>query len=843
MTDRPASRDRRSSDCAPGHERSTRRTRPPDERHRDTGRAERDLEQCESDDQSPVRPEHPEQVGVSVVVPTYNEAANVVPLVERCLVALEEYAAEVVVVDDDSPDGTGDRVERSFADSRPVRTIRRTGERGLATAVLDGVRGATYDYAAVLDADFQHPPRVLPELVRELEAGADVAVGTRRVGCGSDEGLSPLRRVVSRGASALAKAAVPSTRPLSDPTSGLFAVDCRQVPLAALSPSGFKFLPNVLARSDGLDVAEVPYTFRQRTNGESSLSARDVTTFLAESARLAVVDRVGEPSAVDGGCDTSDTATAGGSAARGVGPAAGPGGADLAEDVAVVTSYPPVRGNAGEYARHVVDALADQPGTDVTVFAPVRSPADDGEPSTAAVADLPGNVVRQWARDSPSTLWRLLHTLRSDDFDAVHFNLSMTTFGSSNVARFLGLALPALARALTDARVVTTLHETLEMVDAQHIDEDVGIVERFGATVATQLLLLGHEVTVTAREFGETLERRYVGDVRHVPHGTFDVPDPAAGSPDAKAGGGPGSEPVSGAPPAAERAVDRPYVLAFGYLAPHKDYETLFDAAEQVRAAGRSVDVVVAGGGHPDAPGHEARVRSAGADAEHVTFTGYVPEAEVAPLFEDALAVVLPYRTCTGVSGVFHRARAHDCPAIVYDTPSMRTATVEQGGAAALVEPGAPDELAAAIARLLDDPDYHHRLARHRSRDDAGGGDLRRAHTIADVAWMLRALCSGEDPGRVLRDRRSWNGRSRLDGSPAGRAAAGDGRSTREGIAVPDGGHDGDAPEPSNRDSGPEPSNWDSSSEPSNRDGGSARSILGGGPPDSSGAPEGGERR
>lgn len=125
--------------------------------------------------------------GVSIIVPTYNEAENIEPVVDRCLAALDGYETEILVVDDDSPDRTWAVAEALYVDESRVRVVRRWRDKGLAQSVTEGFRRASHQFCAVIDADLQHPPEKLGALVAALAYGADVAIGNRHVEGGGIE--------------------------------------------------------------------------------------------------------------------------------------------------------------------------------------------------------------------------------------------------------------------------------------------------------------------------------------------------------------------------------------------------------------------------------------------------------------------------------------------------------------------------------------------------------------------------------------------------------------------------------------------------------------------------------
>lgn len=223
---------------------------------------------------------------LSLIVPTYNERENVEPLVTRIDTALQEFPHEVYFVDD-STDGTGE-VVAALARARPhVRLLQRSGTRGLASAVLDGLGRVEGEIICVLDADLQHPPETVPLLVETLDrAQADVVVASRYAVGGAYEGLSPLRRLASRVGTLMAQAALPRARLSSDPLSGFFVFRRSVVEGVTLRPLGFKILLEILVRGRLRRVAEVPYRFEARRAGRSKLSMRESWDYLRHLLRL-----------------------------------------------------------------------------------------------------------------------------------------------------------------------------------------------------------------------------------------------------------------------------------------------------------------------------------------------------------------------------------------------------------------------------------------------------------------------------------------------------------------------------------------------------------------------------
>jgi dolichol-phosphate mannosyltransferase len=146
---------------------------------------------------------------VSIIVPTYNERDNITPLLERIDTALSlQIPYEVIVVDDDSPDGTA-TIAESFSVKYPVRVVVRKNDRGLASAVVQGFKQAKAPILTVIDADLQHPPEALPALLKELNNGADIAISSRYVPGGTIPRWGLKRKLGSRFAALSARMVLP----------------------------------------------------------------------------------------------------------------------------------------------------------------------------------------------------------------------------------------------------------------------------------------------------------------------------------------------------------------------------------------------------------------------------------------------------------------------------------------------------------------------------------------------------------------------------------------------------------------------------------------------------------
>jgi dolichol-phosphate mannosyltransferase len=219
---------------------------------------------------------------LTLVIPTFNESGNLRELLRRVDAALTGVDWEMIVVDDNSPDGTSVLAkEISHEDSR-VRCLRRVNRRGLAGACIEGMLASSAPIVAVMDADLQHDERILPQMLAKLRAGCDLVVGSRHVEGGSaDEGFSESRARISRFATRLAKRALHAD--FSDLMSGFFMLRREIVEDCApnLTPSGFKILADIVASAPKpLKVEEVGYMFRERLAGESKFDLKVGLDFL-----------------------------------------------------------------------------------------------------------------------------------------------------------------------------------------------------------------------------------------------------------------------------------------------------------------------------------------------------------------------------------------------------------------------------------------------------------------------------------------------------------------------------------------------------------------------------------
>ena len=234
----------------------------------------------------------PQSAGVllSLVIPTYNESSNVAKIVAQLTQLLDNFIPEnyeLILVDDDSPDLTWQVAQKLTAKYPLLRVMRRQTERGLSSAVIRGWQVARGEILGVIDADLQHPPEVLIELLKATLDGADLAVASRHVEGGGVSDWSIVRRFLSRGAQLLGLVLCPTVvGRVSDPMSGYFMVRRSAIAGPKLNPLGYKILLEVIGRGSIGKIAEAGYVFQERDSGESKVTWKQYIDYLGHLIRL-----------------------------------------------------------------------------------------------------------------------------------------------------------------------------------------------------------------------------------------------------------------------------------------------------------------------------------------------------------------------------------------------------------------------------------------------------------------------------------------------------------------------------------------------------------------------------
>ena len=214
---------------------------------------------------------------ISIVTPTYNECENIKLLIEGISQVMSGCKYEIIVVDDNSSDGTGE-IAKELSRDYPVKILVRNGKFGLASAILTGFEHARGNLLGVIDADLQHPPEYLMEFVNAIEQDdCDVAVGSRYTNGGAVEGWSKKRLLTSKIAVLLAK---PLIRIVKDPMSGFFFLKRSVIEGVKLNPTGYKLGLEILVKGKYRKLKEIPYAFKNRRNGASKLNKTEILSYL-----------------------------------------------------------------------------------------------------------------------------------------------------------------------------------------------------------------------------------------------------------------------------------------------------------------------------------------------------------------------------------------------------------------------------------------------------------------------------------------------------------------------------------------------------------------------------------
>jgi dolichol-phosphate mannosyltransferase len=225
---------------------------------------------------------------LALVVPTLHEAANIETILNRARTTLDPLGIpyELIVVDDDSQDGTSELVQRISDSDARVRLMVRKNARGLGGAVVHGWDGSDAEVIGVMDGDLQHPPEILPRLWKAMELGADLALASRYAENGSLRHWNPVRRGLSHLAIWLTVPLQRRAIRVQDPMSGFFLVRRACLRDVQLKTQGFKILLEILVRADVHSVTEIPFSFGLREAGDSKAGVKEGFDYLSLLGRL-----------------------------------------------------------------------------------------------------------------------------------------------------------------------------------------------------------------------------------------------------------------------------------------------------------------------------------------------------------------------------------------------------------------------------------------------------------------------------------------------------------------------------------------------------------------------------
>jgi len=231
---------------------------------------------------------------LSIIIPTYNEKGNLKELVERIYKTLEDKDFEIIIVDDNSPDGTAEFAIELSKTYKRIRVIKRRKKLGINSAFLVGYLNSKGEYIILMDADLQHPPEKIRDIVKYLESGYDVVVASRFLKESKIYGLTFYRKLISIFLSNLIRILIPKIK-IRDPLSGFFGVrreTLDKVYKKIKFKRGFKILIEILANSDNIKIKEIPFNFEKRKYGKSKVNKIVVIELLKQIIYYSEIIRI-----------------------------------------------------------------------------------------------------------------------------------------------------------------------------------------------------------------------------------------------------------------------------------------------------------------------------------------------------------------------------------------------------------------------------------------------------------------------------------------------------------------------------------------------------------------------
>lgn len=236
---------------------------------------------------------------ISIIIPTYNESQNILQILKSIKDNIpKDFLTQTIVVDDNSPDGTGKIVEDYLKNVKKmaghtIEIIHRKAKTGLASAILNGIQHAKGDTIIVMDSDFSHPPQVIPKLIESIKRYQyDIAVASRYIKGGKIQGWSLKRKIISKFATLIAKKGLGITT--KDPMSGFFAFRKNLIQGLNFDALGYKILLEILVKTRDVKIQEIPYTFQNRKFGSSKLDSSTVIDYIRSVLRLYRYGKISE---------------------------------------------------------------------------------------------------------------------------------------------------------------------------------------------------------------------------------------------------------------------------------------------------------------------------------------------------------------------------------------------------------------------------------------------------------------------------------------------------------------------------------------------------------------------
>ena len=361
--------------------------------------------------------------------------------------------------------------------------------------------------------------------------------------------------------------------------------------------------------------------------------------------------------------------------------------------LAIVTAYPPSKVTLNEYAYHLVKHFRQN--TEVSELI-LLTDVDAKEAEINFEEEGCKVTIKPcWKFNSYSNVISVMKAVRQTSPDAILFNLQFMKFGDKKVPAALGLLLPWFCK-MQKIPTIVLLHNIMEQVDLQSAgftkNKILQKIYQFIGTSLTKLILKADTVAVTISKYVTILEEKYLAsNVTLIPHGTFELPS----KPSYDTNEGPLK------------------VMTFGKFGTYKKVEILIEAVEKIRArTNANIEIVIAGTDNPNVPGYLTSMEEKYATVPQLTFTGYVAEEDVPKIFGESAAVVFPYTSTTGSSGVLHQAGSYGKAVVMPDLGDLSILVKEEGYKGEFFDPTSTDSLADAIEKIILDPSYRAELGK-----------------------------------------------------------------------------------------------------------------------------------
>ncbi|MBE7652636.1 glycosyltransferase [Tenacibaculum finnmarkense] len=358
--------------------------------------------------------------------------------------------------------------------------------------------------------------------------------------------------------------------------------------------------------------------------------------------------------------------------------------------LAIVTAYPPSKVTLNEYAYHLVKSFRQN--KKVTELVLLTDVTPEGKDIHFTEDGCKITIKECWKFNSYTNVIKVTKAISAIKPDAILFNLQFMKFGDKKVAAALGLMLPLVCK-IKKIPTIVLLHNILEQTDLESAgftsNKIVQKVYNFIGETLTKLILKADIVAVTMHKYVTTLQDKYkVNNVKMIPHGTFEIPN----------------KPSHILPKGALK------IMTFGKFGTYKKVEKMIEAVQKVRVStGLNLEIVIAGTDNPNVPGYLASVQEKYKNVAQITFTGYVEEVEVAPLFNESAVVVFPYTSTTGSSGVLHQAGSYGKAVVMPNLGDLATLIEDEGYRGEFFEPENVASLANAIELIVTNET--HRIA------------------------------------------------------------------------------------------------------------------------------------